>query len=247
MGTAFRAHSAKRVVDEIEHLVNEYGIKDIQMFDDTFTLLPERTKEICKGIIERKLDIGWNCMTRVDRIDKEITDLMKKAGCYEMGFGIESGSERMLKFIKKGVTKQQIRNGVKLAKNSGIHVRGFFMMGFPTETKKEVLETIEFAKELDVDVAQFMVSTPFPGTELWEIAKMSGEINEDWSSFTFYAPDEVPFTSKLLSKNDILDLYKKAYKSFYLRPKFILRQFLYIRSFTDIERQWNAAKGILGL
>ena len=247
IGTAFRAHSAKRVVDEIEHLVNEYGIKDIQMFDDTFTLLPERTKEICKGIIERKLDIGWNCMTRVDRIDKEITDLMKKAGCYEMGFGIESGSERMLKFIKKGVTKQQIRNGVKLAKNSGIHVRGFFMMGFPTETKKEVLETIEFANELDVDVAQFMVSTPFPGTELWEIAKMSGEINEDWSSFTFYAPDEVPFTSKLLSKNDILDLYKKAYKSFYLRPKFILRQFLYIRSFTDIERQWNAAKGILGL
>ena len=247
VGTAFRTHSAKRVVDEIEHLIKDYGIKDIQMFDDTFTLLPERTIDICKGIIERKLDIGWNCMTRVDKINIDITKLMKKAGCYEIGFGIESGSDRVLKLIKKGVTKDQIRRGVKLAKDVGIDVRGFFMMGFPTEIREEVLETIEFAKELGVDVAQFMVSTPYPGTEMWEIAKMHGEIDDDWNSFTFYAPSKIPFTSKLLDQEDIVALYKKAYRSFYLRPKFILKQLLSIRSFTDIQRRWIAVKGVLGL
>ena len=246
-GTAWRAHSAKRVVDEMEILVNDYGIKDIQIFDDTFTLIPRRTKEICEGIIERGIKVGWNCMTRVDKITPELLKLMHQAGCYETGFGIESGSDRVLQFIKKSLTKDQIRQGVKWAKEAGIDVRGFFMIGFPTETKDEILQTIEFAKELDVDVAQFMVSTPFPGTEMWDIAKQYGKVNDDdWNSFTFYAPEKMPFSSNLLSDKDLLSLYKKAYKSFYLRPKFILKQIARIRSFDDIYRNWLAAKGILG-
>ena len=245
-GTAFRAHSAERVVDEIEHLVKTYGIRDIQIFDDTFSLIPSRVEKICKGIIERKLDVWWNCMTRVDKINPELLALMKKAGCYEIGFGIESGSDRILQFIKKATTTDLVRKGVKMTQEAGIDVRGFFMIGFPTETKEEILQTIEFAKELDVDVAQFMVSTPFPGTEMWEIAKSNGTISDDWNSFTFYAPDKMPFSSDLLSDKEILSLYKKAYKSFYLRPKFILKQLLKTRSFVDIQRNWLAAKGVLG-
>ena len=246
-GTAWRAHSAKRVVDEMEHLVKEYGIRDIQIFDDTFTLIPRRTKEICEGIIERKIKVGWNCMTRVDKITPELLKLMHKAGCYETGFGIESGSDRILQFIKKSLTKDMVRQGVKWAKEAGIDVRGFFMIGFPTETREEILETIEFAKELDVDVAQFMISTPFPGTEMWGIAKQYGKVNdEDWSSFTFYAPEKMPFSSNLLSDKEVISLYKKAYKSFYLRPRFVLRQIARIRSFGDVYRNWLAAKGVLG-
>jgi radical SAM superfamily enzyme YgiQ (UPF0313 family) len=247
-GNTFRAHSAKRVVDEIEHLIKEYGIKDIQIFDDTFTLIRQRTVDICNGIIERGLDIGWNCMTRADRVDLELLKLMKKAGCYEVGFGIESGSERVLKLIGKGLTKEQIRESVKNAKKAGLDVRGFFMIGFPTETKEEVLQTIEFAKELDVDVAQFMVATPLPGTKMWDMAKEHGAINEsEFSSFTFYAPDKMPFSSELLSEEEIAELYRKANKSFYLRPKFILRQLLKIRTFNDIRRNYEAARSILGL
>ena len=246
-GTAWRAHTAKRVVDEIEVLVNEYGIKDIQIFDDTFTLIPRRTKDICEGMIERKIKVGWNCMTRVDKITPELLKLMKKAGCYETGFGIESGSDRVLEFIKKSITKDMVRQGVRWAKEAGIDVRGFFMIGFPTETKEEILETIEFAKDLDVDVAQFMVSTPFPGTEMWEIAKQYGKVNDDdWASFTFYAPEKMPFSSNLLSDDELLSLYKKAYKSFYLRPKFMIKQIAKMRSFGDIYRNWLAAKGVLG-
>lgn len=246
-GTAFRAHSAERVVEEIEHLVTKYGIKDIQIFDDTFSLIPSRVEKICKGIIEKKLDVGWNCMTRVDKINPELLALMRKAGCYEIGFGIESGSDRILQFIKKATTTDLIRKGVRMTKDAGIDVRGFFMIGFPTETKEEILQTIKFAKDLDVDVAQFMVSTPLPGTEMWEIAKQNGTINtDDWNSFTFYAPSKMPFSSNLLNDKELLSMYKKAYKSFYLRPKFMLRQLLRIRSLVDIQRNWIAAKGILG-
>lgn len=185
-------------------------------------------------------------MTRVDKINPELLRLMKQAGCYEIGFGIESGSDRILQFIKKATTTDLVKKGVQMTKEAGIDVRGFFMIGFPTETKEEIMQTINFAKELDVDVAQFMVSTPFPGTEMWEIAKQNGTISEDWNSFTFYAPDKMPFSSNLLSDDELLKLYKKAYKSFYLRPKYMLKQLLKLRSFTDIQRNWLAAKGVLG-
>ena len=198
--TKFRGHSAKRVVDEMEMLANQFGIKDIQIFDDTFTFQPKRTEEICKGIIERKLNISWNCYTRVDRTNLELMKLMKKAGCYETGFGIESGSDRILKFIKKAITTEQVKKAVGWAKEAGIDVRGFFTIGYPTETREEIMQTIKFAKDLDVDVAQFMVATPLPGTELWDIATELGVINkEDWSAFTFYAPTKMPFSSNLLT------------------------------------------------
>ncbi len=245
-GTAFRAHSAKRVVDEFEHLQNEYGIKDVQIFDDTFTMLPKRVEDICKGLIERNVDIGWNCMTRVDKINPDLLSLMKKAGCYEIGVGIESGNDRVLNFIKKSLTKDMVRKGVKMIREAGIDARGFFMIGFPTETRDEIIETIDFAKEIDVDVAQFMVATPYPGTEMWKIAQENGQINSDWNSFTFYAPDKVPFSSDLLNEKEIIGLYKKAYKSFYLRPSFMLRQVTKIRSFMDVQRNWMAAKGVMG-
>jgi len=244
----FRPHSSKRVIEEIEVLINDFGIKDIQIFDDTFTLLPKRTEEICNGIIEKKLNISWNCYTRVDRISLDLLKLMKKAGCYETGFGIESGSKRILDFIKKGITIEQIKNGVKWAKEAKIDVRGFFTMGYPTETQEEIVQTINFAKELDVDIAQFMIATPLPGTELWEIANKMGTINEeDWSSFTFYAPTNMPISTNSISEKELLDLYKKAYRSFYLRPSYIVNQITKIRSIEDIKRIYLAGKGIIGM
>lgn len=246
-GIVFRYHSAERVVEEIEYLIKNYNIKDIQMFDDTFTLIPERTEKICRLIIEKKLDIGWNCMSRIDRVTPELLKLMKQAGCYEIGIGIESGSDRVLKFIKKGLTTKVIKRGVKDAHAAGLDVRGFFMMGFPTETRQEILQTINFAKELDVDVAQFMVATPFPGTELWDIAKQHGMVNEDWSTFTFYAPHAAPYSSKELSGEEITALYKKAFRSFYIRPLYMFKQLLKIRTTHDVYRNWLALKGVRGL
>lgn len=247
-GYRLRAHSPKRVVDEIEYLMRQYEIKDIQIFDDTFTLNKKRTEEICAEILKRKLDIVWNCMTRMDAIDERLLRLMHKAGCYEVGYGIESGTERILKLINKNVTKETIRNACKSAKKAGIDVRGFFMIGFPTETREEILETIKFAKKLDVDVAQFMVVTPYPDTKLWELCEEHGKINVgDWSNFTFYSPAHEPFTSNTLNSGEINKLYRMAFKKYYLRISYIIKQLLKIRSFLDIHRNFLAAKAVLDM
>lgn len=245
-GTVFRAHSAERVVEEMEYLTKTYGIRDVQIFDDTFSLIPSRIEKICELLISKNIDINWNCMTRVDKITPSLLALMKKAGCYEIGFGIESGSDRILQFIKKSTTTELIRKGVKMTKEAGIDVRGFFVIGFPTETKEEILQTIDFAKELDVDVAQFMISTPFPGTEMWDIAKKIGVVSDDWNNFTMYAPDKLPYSSDILKEKELLSLYRKAYRSFYLRPSFVIKQITKLRSLEDIERNWLAARGVMG-
>ena len=235
----------ERVIQEIEQLISKYGVKDIQIYDDTFTLDRERASKICSEIINRKLNIKWNCMTRMDRVDLDLLKLMKKAGCYGVGYGIESGSERILKMIKKGITKQLARDAVKWAKKAGIEVRGFFILAYPTETEEEAMETINFAKELNVDLAQFMIVTPFPGTDLWRMCKEDGEIvTKDWSAFTFISPDSPPFIPSTMTKESVKNLYNKAYRSFYMRPSFILGQ-LKISSLGDIKRKFIATKAIL--
>lgn len=247
-GNTFRAHSAKRVLDEIEQLINNYGIKDIQIFDDTFSMNKERAKEICMGIVNRKLDIVWNCMTRIDTVDQDLLKLMRRAGCYGIGYGVESGSERILKLVKKRISKDRMRRVFRWTRKEGIEIRAFFMIGFPTETKEDILKTISFAKELNPDIAQFLVTTPYPGTELWHLCKEYGEINVgDWSDFTMYASNSAPFIPFSLKKDELEKLYSKAIKSFYLRPGYILNQLLKIRSFSDIQRKLIAAKSLVSL
>lgn len=246
-GRSFRPHSAGQVVAEMEQLVCKYNIKDFQIFDDTFTADPKRIEKVCQSIIKKKLDIGWTCMTRIDRISVDLLKLMKKAGCFEIGIGIESGSDRILKLIRKKTTTQMVRNAIEIAKKAKMDVRGFFQIGFPTETKEEIEQTIRFASELELDIAQIMIATPFPGTDMWIMAKKEGKINtEDWSTFTKYAPKGMPFSSKLMSDEELANYYKKAYKSFYLRPAFVIRHISKIRSITDLHRYWLAARGILG-
>jgi anaerobic magnesium-protoporphyrin IX monomethyl ester cyclase len=247
-GKMFRPHSAKRVVEEIEYVQKNYGIKDIQFFDDTFTLNKQRVIDICNIIIKKRIKINWNCMTRVDCVNEELLKLMKKAGCYEVTFGIESGSERILNLINKGTNKKQDRFAVSLAKKAKLDTRASYMLGFPTETKEEIKETIKFAKELNTDIAQFMLVTPYPDTKLWDLCKADGHIEVgDWSNFTFYAPKGAPFIPSTITKKELNKIYIKAIKSYYLRPSFIFSQLLKIRTFEDIKRKVIAAKAVIGL
>lgn len=247
-GKYFRSHSAERVIAEIECLQNNYGIKDIQFFDDTFTLNRERVVDICNIIINKNVDISWNCMTRIDAVDEELLRLMKEAGCYEVGYGTESGSERILKLINKGISKNQIRKSVKFTKRIGIDIRAFFMIGFPTETKEEIMQTIDFAKELNPDVAQFMMVTPYPDTKLWDLCEQDNKFDVgDWSNFTLYAPQGAPFVPSTMSSDELNELYIKAIKSYHLRPKFVWEHLKKIRNFNDLKRKFVATKAIIGL
>ena len=245
-GLKYRAQSAERVVEEIENLVNNFKVKDIQFYDDIFTMDIDRVKKICQLIIEKNIKIMWTCRTRVDKVNVNILKLMKKAGCYQIAVGIESGSDRILKYMKKGITKEQIINFCKITKKEGIDTRAFFIFGFPTETKKEIKETIKFMLKLKLDVAQIMIFTPLPGTEAWKEAKKYGKIDEtDFSNFTYYPPNKIPFSSDELSEKELLQLYSQAYRKFYLRPSYLLNKLFKIRTIEDIKRNFIAFKGII--
>lgn len=245
-GRKFRAHSSSRVLFEIEHLIDKYGIKDIQFFDDTFTLDRNRLVEICQGIIDRGLDITWNCMTRVDCVDRETISLMKRAGCYMIAYGIESGSPRILERMGKNITKEQVRRAVKAAKENDVEVRGFFMLGFPGETINDIRKTIEFAKELNVDMAQFMLTTPYPGTPLWEIALTEGTLNLEWENFTYFASGKLPYTPSGMTEEELSKIYSQAFKEVHFRLEYIQNQLRRIKSLEDIKRYIQGALAVIG-
>jgi radical SAM superfamily enzyme YgiQ (UPF0313 family) len=223
-GRRFRARSPENVVDEMEELVTRYGIRSIEIVDDTFTADKKRAERIAEEIIHRGLDIYWTCGSRADLITRDLLHLFKKAGCVLFYLGVESGSERVLKALKKGITLEQVRTAIKWAKEAGVEILGSFIIGTPGETKEDVMKTIEFARASGIDFAQFTAMTPYPGTEIYEMARRDGLlITDDWSRFTTMKP---VIRTKELSAEDIRVSVSLAYRRFYLRGSFILRQLL---------------------
>ncbi|MGP3667039.1 MAG: B12-binding domain-containing radical SAM protein [Candidatus Bathyarchaeota archaeon] len=220
-GKKFRARSPGNVVDEIEQFQEAYKTRYVEFIDDTFTFDKKRAEEICREIIRRRLDVSWVCSCRVDLIHRELMKLLKKAGCRMIYFGVESGVQRVLNLMRKGIKVEQAYRVIKWAREVGLETVASFILGTPGETMKEALQTIKFAKKLNPDYAQFSIATPFPGTELYKIAKERGLLlTEDWSKYTVLEP---VMRTKELTVKQLQKLIKKAYFSFYLRPKTILR------------------------
>lgn len=223
-GKRFRARSAKNVVEEMEHLRQVYRVKYVEFLDDIFTLDKKRVVEICDEILARRLEVEWVCSSRVDIISRELMQIMKKAGCTTIYLGVESGNQRILNLMKKGIKIQQAVRAVKEAKRAGIKAVTTFIIGMLDETKDEIKRTIRFAQKLNPDYAQFSIATPFPGTELFTEARKRGLIQtEDWSKYTAMKP--VMATGEC-SVKDLEKSISKAYRAFYLRPYYLLRQVL---------------------
>jgi anaerobic magnesium-protoporphyrin IX monomethyl ester cyclase len=177
-GNEFRARASSNVADEIEEVIS-LGYSRIWFADDCFTLDRNRLLGICDEIINRGLKIGWECLSRVDTLDPETVDKMKRAGCLRMFFGIESGNDFVLSLMKKQITTTQVRKALTLCKNSGIKAGAFFIIGYPGENNKTVLETIKFASSLPLDYLSFTLPYPIPGTPLYE--RLNGEmISDEW-------------------------------------------------------------------
>ena len=177
-GNQFRIRSATNIVDEIES-VQDLGYERVWFADDCFTLNRRRLLTICDEIIKRHIRIGWECLSRVDTIDDEIVCKMKEAGCIRVYFGIESGNNRILALMQKQITTRQARQGVIAAKQAGIQVGAFFIVGYPTETSQTILDTIKFASSLPLDYLSFTLPYPIPGTPLHERVKDRMIVN-DW-------------------------------------------------------------------
>ena len=166
LGKVFRARSAKNVVDEMEEC-QKMGIKEIFIYDDTFGVNRQRVLDICSEIQKRKLTITWDVRTRVDTVDEEMLKAMKNANCQRIHYGVEAGAQKILNILKKGITLKQIEKAFRMTKGIGVETVGYFMIGSPNETRKDILETIKLAKKLNPDFVHISITTPFPATGLY--------------------------------------------------------------------------------
>jgi anaerobic magnesium-protoporphyrin IX monomethyl ester cyclase len=221
--------SVPSIIIELEECYHRYGITDFFFRSDTFTWDEEWVIELCKEIVDRKLKIRWGTNSRVDTINEKRIVWMKKAGCYVIGFGIESGNQAMLDKMKKKTTLQQARRAVALCSQFKIKSYLLFLLGLPWDTKESAVETIEFAKELDGDFADFNIAYPFPGTAFHDIAQRERLFEGSLTGFDYGKPI---VKSHTLSTKELIDLRKRAIREFYLRPAYIVKSILNIRNFT---------------
>ena len=249
-GRKFRAQSPGRVVDEIESLHNKYGVREIAFYDDVFTLDKERAYGISEELLSRGLNVTWSCETRVNLVDRELLAVMKRAGCYSISYGLESGSQEILDVINKNTTLEQAEEAVRHTREADIAAIGYFMVGSPGETPETIRQTIQLAKRLKLDFAQFSITTPFPGTELYSLyLKSGGSPDIPWEDYVYAGSGEgsAPvFESDALSRADIVRWEKQAYREFYLRPAYLWQRILACRSFGDFKINLNGLSMLLG-
>lgn len=232
-----RFRSPPNILKEIEECINKYGIKEINFFDDTFTLDQKRAMEICQMIIDKNLNIHWNALSRVNTISKELIAKMKEAGCGKIQFGIESGSQKILNLMRKQATLAMARKAVKIVDQAGISVIASFMLGNVGETEKTIKQTIDFAKELPLDNATFFITSPYPGTEIYNLAEKEGFITKEtkWEEFAPLTNTSPILIQKNISKERLVYWQKRAFREFYLRPKYIFQKIKRIKSLGSIE------------
>lgn len=219
-GRKYRMRSVKNVVDEMEFLKKRYSVKAIDFRDPIFTLDRQRTADLCNEIIKRELGLVWSCETRTDCLDKELLVLMKRAGLHHINIGVESFSEDVLKNSKRlPIAAKKQEEIISFCHKNKITVAAFYIIGMENDTENIVRQTIDYAKKLNTLVAQFTISTPFPGTMFFEQMKKEGRIESfDWKDYDTYNP---VFRHKFLSPEDMLKLKEQAFVGYYFRPKYL--------------------------
>jgi anaerobic magnesium-protoporphyrin IX monomethyl ester cyclase len=220
-GRGYRMRSPKNVVDEMQLIHDKYGVKQVTFYDDAFTVDRNRVLKICEELHSRKLDMMWDCGTRVDMVDRELMKTMRSAGCFAVWLGVESGSEAILGAMNKRIKLDQTRVAYKTAHEVGLMTIANVVLGFPGETEKTARETIRFVKELNPDDVGFYVATPYPGTPMYEEVKKNGWLRV--ADFDRYDTAGPTFETPSLSMETLAKLRYKAYQDFYLRPSYVLR------------------------
>jgi anaerobic magnesium-protoporphyrin IX monomethyl ester cyclase len=235
-----RKRSAQSIFKELAYL-NGIGVNNIMFHSDTFTIDRNIVVELCDKIIEEKLPVRWICNSRVDTVDHDMLVKMKKAGCWMIAYGIETGSDMILKNVKKGGyhTVEQARKAVAWTKDAGISVWAYFIMGLPGENKDTVEETIALAKSIPADIVNFAVGAPYPGTELYTQAKEHGWLeSECWEDFDQNYSAILSYPD--FSSDDVMKSIRRAYLKWYLRPRGVV-------AFLKGVGSWNDLKTLVGI
>lgn len=233
-GHKVRGYSSEYVLDMIEILHNKYHIDDIQFNDDTFVTLKKRMLDICDKLIAGNYRLSWSCDARASDVTQESLEIMKAAGCWQIAFGVETGSDRVMDFIKKKVTFEQIKNAFKWAKKAGISTKGFFILGHPTEDKESIQATIDLMLSLDIDVVGLTYFTVFPGSPIFSNINQYGKFDSDWDKTYVYEIGN--FIPNGFTEEELQSLRRSALRKFYFRPKYMMKQLYNVRKPYDFYR-----------
>jgi radical SAM superfamily enzyme YgiQ (UPF0313 family) len=241
--SGIRQRSVENVMAEIEHVLGQ-GYREIKFIDDTLAADYDRAMSLAGEIKRRGLDFTWFASACVNQVDKPLLKAFRDAGCWAILFGAESGVQKDLNTIRKGITLEQTRKAVKAAKEVGLQVLTPFLFGIPGQTFEDGLKSIEFACELDPDVANFHAITPFPGTELYDNVDKYGSMSEDLSDYTYQGIAFVPHT---MSREQVAELRQIAFRRFYSRPSFLLKRLFSIRNLNDLKVSMAGMKSLFWL
>lgn len=232
MGRKLRVRSVGHIIEEIKYLQSEYGIEEFHFLDDNFTFDKQFAISFCDALLEQDINIGWTCPNgvRLDNLDREVLVKMKSSGCYALFVGIESGSQEVLNRMRKGLRIAEIAEKIRLIKELGFSLTGFFILGFPGETKEDMQKTIQFARSLPIDIADFSNFLPLPGTSILEEAYGKDavhRINYGRLSSPAYVTNS---SSRGGRKNIQRKMVRLAYLQFYLRWHILIKLLRKIRS-----------------
>jgi radical SAM superfamily enzyme YgiQ (UPF0313 family) len=241
--SGIRFRSVENVMSEIELCLRQ-GYREIKFIDDTLAADYDRAMTLSQEIKRRGLDFTWFASACVNQVDKPLLKAFKDAGCWAILLGAESGVQKNLNTIRKGITLEQTKRAVKWAKEVGLTVYTPFIFGIPGETFEDALKTIEFAIEIDPDIANFHALTPFPGTEIYDNIEKYGRMSEELSDFTYQGAAFIPYTMK---REDIAMLREIAFKKFYSRPSYMLRRALKLRNMNDLKASIKGARSLFWL
>ena len=247
-GRRVRFISAQKVFNEMMHLITKYGADHIFFMDPLFVGHRGRLLEFCDMIIKNKVDITWDCEAHINYINKDILMLMKKAGCVHIYYGIESGVQRLLDLVGKKTKIEMIEQVMHWTREAGIETMGLFMLGLPTETRQETLKTIKFAKKLPIKHAQFAITTPYPGSALYNQLIEEGKIKNpyDWDRYSAYASfsdNDAIWVPDGRTSDELKKLQKYAIRSFFLRPAPAWHLAKKVR-FSHIRNIWDGVKSV---
>jgi anaerobic magnesium-protoporphyrin IX monomethyl ester cyclase len=246
----WRARSVENIMKEL-HLLSSQGYKQFLFVDDNFTLNQKRVIKLCQRIKKEKVDIEFFAEGRVDNFSREMVQELVRGKCKMIYFGIENATQRILDYYDKRTNPKQAEEATAKARKAGIDVIvASFILGAPTETRKEIQHTLDFAQKIQVDIPQFNILATFPGTDIWEELKMQGVVNEEkhWETGVMVSevsPDAVP-------RQEIEQMIHDAYQRFFVRPDYIVKQLIKMGTssyrlnvlFSNLKRAEAVAEGV---
>ncbi len=234
-GATYRALSPDNVVRELKHLIGTYGIKEYRFYDDDFTLNVNRASEICDEIIRQGIKLDWSCTTRVDLVNDELLGKMKRAGCYTISYGVESGDPEVLKHANKGYTLDDVEKAFRLTQKHGIRILAFFMLGLPGENEQTIEKSIQLALKLDPDFVSWGIMNLMPGSKMYNdfSHQFTDRSNNESIKHPMAAGSSYNIYEGAFPLERLVEYSREAHRRFYLRPQYLLKKLFEMRSWDE--------------